>query len=255
MKNPYDELYKQVNMKRTPFGYSVDYFIWRTSKLKGELSRFIRKSGLILDVGGGFGVMAKFLPDFINIENSYINLDISIEMLKYNHYQNILAAAENLPFPDNSFDYIVMSEVLEHVRDKRMVLEKCYMILGSKGLLLLTTPRTGWFEDYKKSPFVIFLIAAWIINRVVCKLTPRPIFVSKGDIDVVAPEGVIDEPSNERWLRETLKKIGFRVLKQYRADNHVPWGKNGENKFWRLFADLFVNPKKFGHCTVVICAK
>jgi len=252
MKNPYDQLYKQINMKEKPFGYTLDYFIWRTSKLKRDLSSYIKKNGLILDVGGGFGVMSNFLPNFIDRKNNYINLDVSIEMLKYSRQQNVLAVAEFLPFSDNLFQYIVMSEVLEHVNDKRITLEKCYALLKAEGLLLLTTPRTGWYADYEKSPFVGFVIIDRILNSIVSKLTPKHMFV---DSSVVVPDGVIDEPSDERWLRETLEKIGFHILKQYRADNHVPWNKNGENRFWRLFADRFVNPLKFGHCTVVICVK
>lgn len=242
-------------MEETPFGHSKDYFMWRTAQLKGGLSRFINKDGLVLDVGGGFGIMEKFLPYFVDAETNYINTDISSTMLKLKRGQNVLSAAEYLPFIDNSADYIVISEVLEHVTDKTVALEKCYSVLKSGGLLLLTTPRTGWIEDYKKSPFVMFLSAASLINRLVSKLTVRSLFVPKGDLDVVVPEGIIDEPSDELWLAHTLEKVGFRVITQYRADKHVPWDKNGESKLWRLFSDLLINSKKFGHCTVVVCLK
>jgi hypothetical protein len=78
----YDLLYKQFNLIKEPYGYSKNYIIWRESKIKGEISKFIKESkGLILDLGGGFGLMANFLPS--SILDSYINLDISIVMLKY----------------------------------------------------------------------------------------------------------------------------------------------------------------------------
>jgi hypothetical protein len=35
----------------------------------------------------------------------------------------------------------------------------------------------------------------------------------------------------------------------------VPWGNHGESRFWRWFADRFVNPLRFGHCTALICRK
>ena len=72
---------------------------------------------------------------------------------------------------------------------------------------------------------------------------------------IVVPQGVKDEPSDESWLRQTLQNVGFDVLEQYRADNHVPWAKGGESKFWRWFADKSVDPRKYGHCTIAICGK
>ena len=113
-KNPYDELYKQIDFSQTPFGYTMDYLLWRAAKLKRELARFISKNGRILDVGGGTGMMTQFLPDFVDKKN-YYNLDVSVEMLKYSRYQSLAAASENIPFCDNSFDYVISSEVLEHV--------------------------------------------------------------------------------------------------------------------------------------------
>ena len=248
MINSYDELYRQIDMVSKPFGYSVEYFMWRTSKLKNEMSKFVEKDGLMLDVGGGFGVMARFLPDFVDKENRYINLDISSEMLKYSPHQNILAATEYIPFCDVSFDYVFMSDVLEHVRDKMVALKESYRVLKLGGLLLLTTPRTGWIKDFKKSYFIVFLIADWVIGSIRRKLVSKKPRYS-------VPKGVIDEPSDEEWLRETLERIGFAVLKQYRADNHVPWGNAGESKFWRWFADKCIDPLRFGHCTVVVCTK
>jgi ubiquinone/menaquinone biosynthesis C-methylase UbiE len=238
----YDELYKQMDFSEKPFGYAPDYLKWRNTKLKGSLAKHITGKGRILDVGGGTGSMAQFLPDFID-KGNYYNLDVSIEMLRYSPYENILAAAEELPFYDNSFDYVISSEALEHVGDKTKVLKECYRVLRPKGLFLLSTPRSGWKDDFMRSQFRPFLMIEWALAM----LHPRRI--------AQVPHGVRDEPSDERWLREKLKSIGFTVIKQYRADNHLPWGKAGESKFWRWFADRFVDPRKYGHCTIVICKK
>jgi len=202
-REAYDRLYAQFNMLSKPFGYSPDYLFWRDSKIKGEICHFIKKDGIILDVGGGFGILVKFLPDFVDVNVNYINSDISVVMLKYSPYQNVCAAGEFLPFRENSFDYVICSEVLEHVSDKLMVLRECYRILKPKGLLLLTTPRTGWKEDFKKSPFVIFLYLDSIFNKFVNSLKrASPVFI---------PEGVRDEPSDERWLKAMLEKTGFML--------------------------------------------
>jgi len=239
----YDELYKQIDFLKKPFGYSLDYMLWRWKKTKGEIAKHIETDGKTLDVGGRTGVMIQFLPGLVNKRN-YYNLDVSIEMLKYCSHQNILASAEQIPFCDASFDYVVLSEVLEHVDSKGKTLNECYRVLKPGGIFLLSTPRTGWLNDFKRSPFLLFLMMDMVLN----KIHPR-----KSEFEM--PAGVKDEASDEDWLKETLISIGFTVSKQCRADNHVPWRKNGESKFWRWFADGFVDPAKYGHCTIVICSK
>ena len=241
--SPYNKLYSQIDFLKKPFGYDADYLLWRTAKLKRELVQFITKDGCILDVGGGTGIMAQFLPDFIDRKN-YYNSDVSSEMLKYSRYQNVLAAAETLPFSDSSFDYVISSDVLEHVNDKTRALSECYRVLKPGGLFLLSTPRSGWGKDFRTSLFLPFILIDSALHRLHRK---KPKFL--------VPEGIKDEPSDENWLKESLKNVGFLVLEQYRADNHVPWGNGGESKFWRWFSDRFVNPRKYGHCTIVICKK
>lgn len=259
-KNPYDELYKQYDMINKPFGYSLDYILWRHRQLKGELAKYIDRESRILDVGGGTGIFFQFLNGNISYSN-YFNSDYSFEMLKKSPFQNINAVGDFLPFKYNSFDYVVCSEVLEHVIDKVAVLNECYKVLKEDGLFLLTTPRTGWIEDFKNSPFVVFWIfkeIEWRIKSLIPKFLKEKIkeILQKKNINIQKPSEILDEPSDEKWLNQTMNKIGFIVLKQYRGDNHFPFAKNqGESKFWRWFSDTFVNERKYGHCTIVVARK
>jgi len=241
--NPYDELYRQFDMSDRPYGLSRDYLLWRTAKLKRPWGKFIDHDGTILDLGGGFGVLLQFLPDIVD-KNNYYNLDVSLEMLKYCPQNPLLAAGEAIPFRDNSFDYVASSDVLEHVNDKLEVLKECYRVLKPNGMLFLSTPRTKWFEDFRKSPFVVFMFFDWLLKRFHARASP-----------LVDPAGVKDEPSDEAWLRQTLEGLAFKVNTQYRADNHVAWGNGGQSAFWRWFADRFIDANKYGHCTVVVCTK
>lgn len=71
--NPYDELYRQIDMAKEPFGYTTDYFLRRAGKVKRPWAKYIARNSRILDVGGRFGIMAKFAPDFVD-RNNYYNL-------------------------------------------------------------------------------------------------------------------------------------------------------------------------------------
>jgi 2-polyprenyl-3-methyl-5-hydroxy-6-metoxy-1,4-benzoquinol methylase len=48
---------------------------------------------------------------------------------------------QGLPFADNSFDVILLSEVIEHVRDAGHVLGECLRVLDWEGAIALTTPN------------------------------------------------------------------------------------------------------------------
>jgi 2-polyprenyl-3-methyl-5-hydroxy-6-metoxy-1,4-benzoquinol methylase len=49
--------------------------------------------------------------------------------------------------PSQRFDWIVMSEILEHLRRPAQVLSRCFGWLTSGGSLVLTTPNGHWESD------------------------------------------------------------------------------------------------------------
>ena len=74
-------------------------------------------------------------------------MDISLEntskaLEKYpfgNHYA-VVADVFSLPFNDNVFDYIIASEIIEHVVDPAKFVENLMRILKPGGSLVVTTP-------------------------------------------------------------------------------------------------------------------
>lgn len=48
----------------------------------------------------------------------------------------------NLPFPDDSFDHIIASEILEHIPDDRAAMTELFRILRPGGRLAATVPAT-----------------------------------------------------------------------------------------------------------------
>ncbi|MGX1852684.1 class I SAM-dependent methyltransferase [Streptomyces sp. NPDC055299] len=51
--------------------------------------------------------------------------------------------ALNLPFPDDSFDVVIISEVMEHIPDDKGVLAEMVRVLRPGGRLAVTVPRYG----------------------------------------------------------------------------------------------------------------
>lgn len=51
--------------------------------------------------------------------------------------------ALNLPFPDDSFDVVIISEVMEHIPDDKGVLAEMVRVLRPGGRIAITVPRYG----------------------------------------------------------------------------------------------------------------
>ncbi|MBD0318980.1 MAG: class I SAM-dependent methyltransferase, partial [Gemmatimonadetes bacterium] len=49
--------------------------------------------------------------------------------------------AEALPFPDASFDLVILDNVLEHVTDRPKTLDEIHRVLAPGGLLYMVTPK------------------------------------------------------------------------------------------------------------------
>jgi len=52
----------------------------------------------------------------------------------------IVADAESIPFTNNIFDYVICSEVLEHLLEPEQAIKEAYRILKKGGVFLITTP-------------------------------------------------------------------------------------------------------------------
>jgi 2-polyprenyl-3-methyl-5-hydroxy-6-metoxy-1,4-benzoquinol methylase/uncharacterized protein YbaR (Trm112 family) len=53
----------------------------------------------------------------------------------------ICACAEALPFPDGTFDRVVLDSTIEHVQDQRATLTESYRAMTPRGALLMSTPN------------------------------------------------------------------------------------------------------------------
>ncbi len=105
----------------------------------------LKKGERVLEVGCGNGYYLSLLNRLdLNLDLTGIDIDqpaltdaakfIGDEAVKL-----ILAGGSKIPFPQNNFDKIVMSEVIEHVDDEEAVLKEVLRVLKKGGILSLTT--------------------------------------------------------------------------------------------------------------------
>ena len=113
---------------------------WRKENLEFLLSRNINKDSLGLDIGAGD---ALFHP-FLKLENL-----VSIDFTDYSGINVICDLNLNTPFVSKSFDFILMTNLLEHLYDDRVIAE-AYRLLKKGSRLYVTVP---FLIDVHQEPY------------------------------------------------------------------------------------------------------
>ena len=108
---------------------------------KGKLIGFkhaqeeMRGGGRALDLGCGDGFWSR------KLETSGYQVT-SVDHEKYYQNTQIVNLEQSLPFPDQSFDLVWSTEVLEHLFTPSHLVREIERILRPQGLLVLTTPNS-----------------------------------------------------------------------------------------------------------------
>ncbi len=105
-----------------------------------ENSAFLK--GRVLDVGCGMKPFQRFV-----CYHDYTGIDDNIRMRP-----DVNASALNMPFPDNSFDSVICSEVLEHLKEPAKALDEIRRVLRPGGIAYITCPMC-WCLHYEPDDY------------------------------------------------------------------------------------------------------
>jgi len=134
------EKYWQYRQK-TEYIYNEKYLPRRFS----IITSLVDSGKRILDVGCGEGFLAKLLMEK---GNEVFGIDISehaVELAKKNGVKALVCDIENedLPFKE-SFDVIILSEILEHLISPKEIIEKLKPCLNNGGYFIFTFPNIAY---------------------------------------------------------------------------------------------------------------
>lgn len=113
----------------------------------------------VLDVACGNGIIGKWLIE--RFQCQVWGTDISEVALKQANEIGYLTEKLNLdreemPFPGEKFDLIILSAMLEHVMEPDKIIKMAYQKLVPSGLIIILTPNIVWCFNR-----ILFLLGLW----------------------------------------------------------------------------------------------
>ncbi|MDD1771130.1 MAG: class I SAM-dependent methyltransferase [Methanomassiliicoccales archaeon] len=143
--------------------YRVDQTSDFISIFYPELKKDIEECS-VLDVGSGLGTVSLSLA---RRAKSIVGIEPVERLMRKASEEALRKGITNVRFenlsaydlkPTHAFDVVILSDVLEHVPDQRMLLERCLDSLAPGGVLYLNTPNK-WFpmEPHMRMLFLSYL--------------------------------------------------------------------------------------------------
>jgi ubiquinone/menaquinone biosynthesis C-methylase UbiE len=142
----------------------------------------------ILDIGCGVGAFVRRLREF---SPRVAGIDVDEERVKEGGKalpDLALAVGENLPLADNSFDVILLHEVLEHVTDDQATLREAHRVLRPGGSVVIFCPNRLYpFETHgiflgKRYVFGNMPLVNYLPDSVRDRLVPHARAYTKGGL-------------------------------------------------------------------------
>jgi 2-polyprenyl-3-methyl-5-hydroxy-6-metoxy-1,4-benzoquinol methylase len=171
--------------------------------------------------------------------------------------------AEALPFPDGSFDLVILDNVLEHVRDQEQTIREIRRVLSPGGLLYLVTPKPFALYSIWNDPHYDLAGLVLMPRRMQIWYFEKVRGGGKGTYDVgliptrrrirrllVRAGFMLEIPPRELWIHYFRQRIARPEevrpgLKRRLARQLIAYRWPFENHFARWFWDIAIGSNFF----------
>lgn len=216
------------------------------------------KPKMVLDCGCGRGFYAAVLGR-VSPSLSVIGIDRSLtylfkaKTLLNNGAGVAKASLPSLPFPDESFDCVICSEVLEHVEDDLAAITEIARIISPGGSLIVTVPHDGYHFFWDPLNFILrpfgvhlpskvhWLSGIWADHsRLYSEESLRGLLGK--EFDITSFEGVIQH--SWPFSHFLLYGIGKNLVEAFGLNSLDRFSLGGEKRFSKLCSMIMRLPSR-----------
>ena len=189
-----------------------------------------KREALVLDVGCGNGWQAAALVPkghrVVSMDISTRNPVSSLQRTQSVNHAAVTADVYNMPFREGTFDYVIATEVMEHVADPALFVSALLKVLKKDGTIIITTPYNEKIE---------YCLCVHC-NRMTPMHAHLHSFNEKNLSQLMPGSGV--KYSTQRFSSKYLARLRTHVVLRY-------FGFGVWRFFDRLFLFLSGNPMRF----------
>lgn len=111
----------------------------------------IKENSKVLELGSGLGFLGEAIKNETGGDISYFGVELFLTSAKQGSDRGLIsvqADLQRLPFASGFFDYIVTTDVLEHVEDSKTAAEEMFRVLrpGGKSFVVIADPSEARFD-------------------------------------------------------------------------------------------------------------
>lgn len=118
---------------------SDNYVLQRSISAYVKAAQYVSGKVLEIGTGSGYGIeyIAPHTKEFITLDKYKSHLDVS----KYPQVKFIQCTVPPIPFDDNTFDYAVSFQVIEHIPNDSLFVKEIHRVLKKGGKFIVSTPN------------------------------------------------------------------------------------------------------------------
>lgn len=143
---------------------SDNYVLQRSIFAYLEAAKIV--NGTVLEIGTGSGYGVKYIAPKVE---KFITIDKFVCDVDFKKYPNVEFRQQTVPpftnIPDNSIDFVVTFQVIEHIQSDNLYVKEIARVLKPGGKLVVTTPnrimslsRNPWhIREYKPNELIALL--------------------------------------------------------------------------------------------------
>lgn len=207
---------KLVNLQQTLYTSSNPTRRWLHCTRRDWIFDALRhtvsdRHGRAMEVGPGSGI---YLPVLAELYDEVVALDIEQSYLDHlshltSTHKNLTLVIDNITassLPDATFDFILCTEVVEHIPNSLSALQEIHRLLRPGGTLLLSTPQR--FSPLEMTAKIAFLPGVIDLVRLIYQ---EPI-LETGHVNLMTAKQV----------KLQLEQAGFHIQQSYKSGMYIP---------------------------------